>query len=152
MAPLESPLGTELAAMPWIKAWHVIFMVTWFAGLFYLPRLFVYHAATTDRAGQERFCVMERRLFAIMTIGAALTAVFGLWLLARNPVLLQTGWMRTKLVLVLVLAGYHAWCWRLLRDFAAGRNARSGRWYRWFNEAPSLLLIGIVLLAVARPF
>jgi len=138
--------------MPWIKAWHVIFMVTWFAGLFYLPRLFVYHAATADRAGAERFCVMERRLFAIMTIGAVLTAVFGFWLLARNPALLQTGWLRAKLVLVLALAAYHAWCWRLLRDFAAGRNVRSPRWYRWFNEAPSLLLIGIVLLAVARPF
>jgi putative membrane protein len=138
--------------MPWIKAWHVIFMVTWFAGLFYLPRLFVYHAATADSAGIERFRVMERRLFAIMTIGAALTAVFGLWLIARSPALLDTGWMRAKLLLVLILIAYHVWCWRLLRDFAAGRNARSERWYRWFNEVPSLLLIGIVLLAVLRPF
>jgi putative membrane protein len=138
--------------MPWIKAWHVIFMVTWFAGLFYLPRLFVYHASTTDSAGIERFRVMERRLFVLMTIGAALTALFGLWLLARNPSLLEAGWMRAKLALVLLLIAYHAWNWRLLRDFAAGRNARSPRWYRWFNEVPSLLLIGIVLLAVARPF
>jgi putative membrane protein len=138
--------------MPWIKAWHVIFMVTWFAGLFYLPRLFVYHASTTDRAGMERFQVMERRLFAIMTIGAAMTALFGFWLLARNPALLATGWMRVKLALVLVLIAYHVWNWRLLRDFAAGRNARSARWYRWFNEVPSLLLIAIVLLAVVRPF
>jgi putative membrane protein len=138
--------------MPWIKAWHVIFMVTWFAGLFYLPRLFVYHASTTDSAGIERFRVMERRLFVLMTIGAAMTALFGFWLLARNPALLGTGWMRVKLALVLLLVAYHAWNWRLLRDFAAGRNARSPRWYRWFNEVPSLLLIGIVLLAVARPF
>jgi putative membrane protein len=138
--------------MPWIKAWHVIFMVTWFAGLFYLPRLFVYHASTTDRAGMERFQVMERRLFAIMTIGAAMTALFGFWLLARNPALLATGWMRVKLALVLVLIAYHVWNWRLLRDFAAGRNARSARWYRWFNEVPSLLLIAIVLLAVVRQF
>lgn len=138
--------------MPWIKAWHVIFMVTWFAGLFYLPRLFVYHASTTDNAGIERFRVMERRLFVLMTIGAALTALFGLWLLARNPVLLETGWMRIKLALVGLLIAYHAWNWRLLRDFATGRNTRSPRWYRWFNEVPSLLLIGIVLLAVARPF
>jgi putative membrane protein len=138
--------------MPWIKALHVIFMVTWFAGLFYLPRLFVYHASTTDRAGTERFELMERRLFAIMTLGAAMTALFGLWLLAWNPALLETGWMRAKLGLVLLLIGYHAWIWRLLRDFAAGRNARSARWYRWFNEVPSLLLIGIVLLAVVRPF
>ncbi len=138
--------------MPWIKAWHVIFMVTWFAGLFYLPRLFVYHASTTDSAGIERFRVMERRLFVLMTIGAAMTSLFGLWLLARNPALLETGWMRAKLALVLLLVAYHAWNWRLLRDFAAGQNVRSPRWYRWFNEVPSLLLIGIVLLAVARPF
>ena len=138
--------------MLWIKAWHVIFMVTWFAGLFYLPRLFVYHAATSDAAGIERFRVMESRLFTIMTIGAVLTAVFGAWLLLRNPTLLGTGWLRAKILLVVLLIGYHAWTWRLMRDFAAGRNLRSARWYRWFNELPSLLLIGIVLLAVARPF
>jgi putative membrane protein len=138
--------------MPWIKAWHVIFMVTWFAGLFYLPRLFVYHASTADAAGLERFQVMERRLFAIMTIGAVLTVAFGLWLVARNPALLATGWLRAKLVLVALLIGYHLFTWRVMRGFAAGRNARSARWYRWFNEIPSLLLIGIVLLAVLRPF
>ena len=138
--------------MPWIKAWHVIFMVTWFAGLFYLPRLFVYHATTTDTAGAERFRLMEGRLFAIMTIGAVLTAGFGAWLIALNPALLDTGWLRAKLALVVLLIGYHAWMWRLLREFAAGRNAHSARWYRWFNEVPGILLIGIVLLAVARPF
>jgi putative membrane protein len=138
--------------MPWIKAWHVIFMVTWFAGLFYLPRLFVYHASTTEAAGIERFRVMESRLFIIMTIGAVLTAVFGAWLLALNPSLLESGWLRAKLVLVALLVAYHVFTWRLMRDFAAGRNSRSPRWYRWFNEVPSLLLIGIVLLAVARPF
>ena len=138
--------------MPWIKAWHVIFMVTWFAGLFYLPRLFVYHASTTDAAGIERFRVMEARLFAIMTIGAILSAVFGAWLLARNPALLETGWLRAKLALVLLLVGYHAWCGRLVRILAVGNSQHSARWYRWFNEIPSLLLIGIVLLAVARPF
>jgi putative membrane protein len=95
---------------------------------------------------------MERRLFVLMTIGAAMTALLGLWLLARNPFLIETGWMRVKLALVLLLIAYHVWTWRLLRDFAAGRNARSPRWYRWFNEVPSLLLVGIVLLAVARPF
>jgi protoporphyrinogen IX oxidase len=138
--------------MPWIKAWHIIFMVTWFAGLFYLPRLFVYHASTTDMAGQERFCIMERRLFAIMTIGGLMTAAFGLWLLIINPSLLATGWMRAKLALVVLLVAYHVWIGRLMRDFTAGRNVHGERWYRWFNEAPSLLLIGIVLLAVARPF
>jgi putative membrane protein len=138
--------------MLWIKAWHVVFMVTWFAGLFYLPRLFVYHASATDAAGIERFRVMESRLFTIMTIGAVLTVAFGAWLLARNPALLATGWLRAKLVLVALLAVYHVLTWRLMRDFAAGRNARSARWYRWFNEIPSLLLVGIVLLAVVRHF
>jgi len=138
--------------MLWIKAWHVIFMVTWFAGLFYLPRLFVYHASATDSPGIERFSVMERRLFMIMTIGALLTAGFGVWLLAGNPALLTTGWMQAKLALLALLIAYHGWCWRLLREFAAGRNAHPPAWYRWFNEAPTLLLIGIVLLAVAKPF
>ena len=95
--------------MPWIKAWHVIFMVTWFAGLFYLPRLFVYHASATDSPGIERFIVMERRLFVIMTIGAVLTVVFGLWLLVLNPALLDAGWMRAKLALVVLLVAFHVW-------------------------------------------
>ena len=138
--------------MLWIKAWHVIFMVTWFAGLFYLPRLFVYHASATDTAGIERFRVMERRLLAITTLGALLTVAFGIWLLVLNPALLDTGWMRAKLALLVLLVAYHGWCWRLVRAFAAGRNAHSQVWYRWFNELPTLLLIGIVLLAVARPF
>jgi putative membrane protein len=138
--------------MLWIKAWHVIFMVTWFAGLFYLPRLFVYHASATDSPGIERFRIMERRLFVLMTIGALLTALFGLWLLVRNPALLDAGWMRAKLALVVLLSGFHAWLWRLMRDFAAGKNTRSERWYRLFNELPTLALIGIVLLAIAKPF
>lgn len=138
--------------MLWIKAWHIVFMVTWFAGLFYLPRLFVYHASTSDTAGIERFCTMERRLFIIMTLGAALTAVFGVWLFLGNPALLDMGWMRAKLALVAVLLAYHGWCWRVVRAFAAGRNVRGEVWYRWLNEVPSLLLVGIVLLAVVRPF
>jgi putative membrane protein len=138
--------------MPWIKAWHVIFMVTWFAGLFYLPRLFVYHASTADSAGIERFRTMEGRLFILMTIGALLTAAFGIWLIAKSPALLETGWLRAKLALVLVLVGYHAWLGKLVNDFAAGRNRHSERWYRLFNEVPTLLLIAIVLLAVTRPF
>ena len=138
--------------MIWIKAWHVIFMVTWFAGLFYLPRLFVYHASATDTAGIERFRVMERRLLAITTLGALLTAGFGIWLLLLDPVLLDMGWMRAKLVLLALLVAYHGWCWRLVRAFAAGRNAHSPVWYRWFNELPTLLLIGIVLLAIVKPF
>ncbi len=138
--------------MLWIKAWHVIFMVTWFAGLFYLPRLFVYHASATDSPGIERFRVMERRLFVLMTIGALLTALFGLWLVALNPALLDAGWMRAKLALVVLLIGFHAWLWRLMRNLATGRNVRSERWYRLLNEVPSFALIGIVLLAIAKPF
>jgi protoporphyrinogen IX oxidase len=138
--------------MPWIKAWHIIFMVTWFAGLFYLPRLFVYHASTIDAAGRDRFRIMERRLFVIMTIGGLLTAAFGVALLVMNPALLSTGWMQVKLALVALLVAYHIWIGRLVQAFAAGRNTHGERWYRWFNEAPSLLLIAIVLLAVARPF
>ncbi len=138
--------------MLWIKAWHVIFMVTWFAGLFYLPRLFVYHAVATDPTGIERFRIMERRLFILMTIGALLTAFFGMWLVVINPALLDAGWMRAKLVLVVLLIAFHAWLWRLMRDLAAGRNVRSERWYRLLNEVPSFALIGIVLLAVAKPF
>lgn len=138
--------------MLWIKAWHVIFMVTWFAGLFYLPRLFVYHAVATDPTGIERFRIMERRLFILMTIGALLTAIFGLWLIVINPALLDTGWMRAKLFLVVLLIAFHAWLWRLMRDLATGRNVRSERWYRLLNEVPSIALIGIVLLAVAKPF
>ena len=138
--------------MAWIKAWHVIFMVTWFAGLFYLPRLFVYHASATDSPGVARFIIMERRLFAIMTIGAVLTIAVGLWLLMLRPSLLDTGWMRAKLAVVALLAAFHIWLWRLMRDFAAGRNTRSERWYRAINEVPSFALIAIVLLAVAKPF
>lgn len=144
--------------MLWIKAWHIIFMVTWFAGLFYLPRLFVYHAAATypvaasDSVEVERFRVMERRLFILMTIGAVLTALFGVWLLVLNPGLLSVGWMHAKFALLALLVGYHVWNWRLLLAFAAGRNRHPAGWYRLFNEIPSLLLIGIVLLAVAKPF
>lgn len=135
--------------MLWLKAFHVIFVVTWFAGLFYLPRLFVYHLAT-EAEGQARFEVMERRLFVIMTIGAAGTLVFGLAMVAAAPAYLALGWLRVKLILVAALIGYHVWCRQLMRQLAAG-NARSARWYRLFNEVPALLLIAIVILAVVKP-
>lgn len=139
--------------MLWVKALHVVFMVTWFAGLFYLPRLFVYHAECTDDIGHQRFCVMERRLFAIMTLGAMLTAVFGFWLVAAYGVnwWRVATWMHWKLLLVALLVAYHAWCWVLMQRFAAGANRHSHRWYRWFNEAPSVLLVAIVILAVVKP-
>jgi putative membrane protein len=138
--------------MLWLKAFHVIFMVTWFAGLFYLPRLFVYHAMTEDRATSETFKVMERKLLIMMHLGGALTWIFGIALIALYPGFLQMGWMHAKLALVLLLAGYHFWCWRLVKVFAADGNTRSHVWYRWFNEVPTLGLIAIVLLAILKPF
>jgi len=138
--------------MLWLKAFHVVAMVTWFAGLFYLPRLYVYHADATDTVSLERFLIMERRLFAIMTIGAVATVVLGVWMIVALPAYLTMGWLHAKLSLVVLLIGYHFWCYRLMRGFAAGRNRHSSKWYRGFNEAPSLLLIGIVVLAVAKPF
>jgi putative membrane protein len=138
--------------MLWLKAFHVVFVVTWFAGIFYLPRLFIYHAAASDALGIERFQTMERRLFAIMTIGATLTLLFGLAMVAVTPALLATGWLRLKLALVAALIGYHVWCYRLMGDLRAGRNRHSPTWYRIFNEAPALLLIAIAILAVVKPF
>ncbi len=138
--------------MLWLKAFHVVFMVTWFAGLFYLPRLFVYHAVVEDSPSDERFRVMERRLLGIMTIGAVLTAVFGVAMIVVAPPLLALPWMHAKLALVVLLVAYHVWCWRLVAAFAAGENRHGHVWYRWFNEAPSLLLIAIVVLAVVKPF
>jgi putative membrane protein len=137
--------------MLWLKAFHIVFVVTWFAGIFYLPRLFIYHAAATDALSIERFQMMERRLFGIMTIGATLTVVFGVSLLIVTPGFLQAGWLHAKLALVLVLIAYHAWCYRLMRDLRAGRK-RSSTWYRVFNELPALLLIAIVVLVVVKPF
>ena len=138
--------------MLWVKSLHLIFLVTWFAGLFYLPRLFVYHAQAADRISIERFKVMERKLFwGIMTPGAVLTVVFGVWLWLGwfSP---ASGWLHAKIALVAVLAGYHLWCWRLLRDFAAERNRHGHVWFRWFNEFPTLVLIATVLLVVFKPF
>lgn len=137
--------------MLWLKAFHIVFVVTWFAGIFYLPRLFIYHAAATDALSIERFQMMEKRLFGIMTIGATLTVVFGVSLLIVTPGFLQAGWLHAKLALVLVLIAYHAWCYRLMRDLRAGRK-RSSTWYRVFNELPALLLIAIVILVVVKPF
>ena len=138
--------------MLWLKAFHVIAVITWFAGLFYLPRLFVYHADAGDAISIERFKVMERRLFKLMTIGAVAGVAFGAAMLAASPAYLLMPWLRIKLALVLLVIFYHAYCYQLLRDFAQDCNAHSARWYRAFNEVPSLLLIGIVLLAVVKPF
>jgi putative membrane protein len=138
--------------MLWLKALHVIAVVTWFAGLFYLPRLYVYHADAKDPVGIQRFDIMERRLFAIMSIGAALSVFFGGLMLLESPAYLQMGWLKLKLLFVALIIAYHAYCYKLLRDFRAQRNTRSAKWLRGFNELPSLLLIAIVVLAVVKPF
>lgn len=139
--------------MLYVKALHLIFMVTWFAGLFYLPRLFVYHAMAEDDISIERFKIMERKLFwGIMTPGAVLTFLFGFWLLALTPHWLAMGWMQAKLFLLLLLVIYHFWCGKLLSDFKSDNNQHGHIWYRWFNEAPVLGLVIIVLLAVVKPF
>jgi protoporphyrinogen IX oxidase len=137
--------------MLWFKAFHIVFMVTWFAGLFYLPRLFVYHALAEDKAGAERFKVMERKLFyGIMTPGAVVTVALGLWLWLGYGI--GGGWMHAKAALVVVLIGYHLWCGLLVADFRRDRNRHGHVFYRWFNEFPVVLLIAIVLLAVLKPF
>ncbi len=138
--------------MLWLKAFHVIAMVTWFAGLFYLPRLFVYHADAGDWISVERFRVMERRLLMIMTIGAVLTLSLGLAMIVVWPAYLKMGWLHAKLALVILLIAYHLTCHKFVRDFAHDRKTRSARWFRLFNEVPSVLLIGIVILAIVKPF
>ncbi|MCB1722421.1 MAG: protoporphyrinogen oxidase HemJ [Chromatiaceae bacterium] len=141
--------------MMWLKAWHLIGMVTWFAGLFYLPRLFVYHAMSDDAVSIERFKVMERKLFfGITTPGGIFTLIFGLWMLYDYAWTAYSAqlWLHVKLALIVVLVAYHAYCGKLLLDFKYDRNTRSHVWYRWFNELPVLLLVAIVLLAVLKPF
>ena len=138
--------------MLWFKALHVMFVVAWFAGLFYLPRLFVYHAETYDDPGLIRFKVMERRLLVLTNLAGTLAIFFGLLTLAHETALLQLHWMQVKLVLVAGLIGYHLWCAYLVREFARKRPTRSARWYRLFNELPALFLAGIVVLVIVRPF
>lgn len=138
--------------MLWVKSLHIVFMVTWFAALFYLPRLFVYHAMAEDEPSRERFKVMERKLYrGIMTPSMVLTVGFGLWLWLgwfRGA----GGWLHAKLALVALLVAYHFWCGRLVREFAAGRNRRGHVWFRWFNEFPVLILFAVVFLVVLKPF
>lgn len=137
----------------WIKALHIVAMVCWFAGLFYLPRLFVYHAMSEDEASRERFSVMERKLYrGIMTPAMIATLVFGVGLLVLAPAWMSQGWMHAKLALVILLIGYHHMCGAMYKRLARGENKRSHVFYRWFNEVPVLLLIAIVILVVVRPF
>ena len=139
----------------YVKALHIVFMVTWFAGLFYLPRLFVYHAMAEDKISRERFKIMERKLyFGIMTPGAVLTFVFGLWLLFEYAwsAYSQSGWLHAKLLLIAILVAYHVHCGKLLKDFKHDRNHHGHVFYRSYNEFPVLILISVVILAVAKPF
>ena len=137
--------------MLWIKSFHIIFMVTWFAGLFYLPRLFVYHAMSDDQPSIDRFKIMERKLFyGIMTPGGIITLVLGFWLWFGYG--FTGGWLHAKTALVLVLVAYHVWCAKLMIDFKHDRNTKSHVWYRWFNEVPVIFLISIIILVVVKPF
>lgn len=139
--------------MLWIKAFHIIFVVMWFAGLMYLPRLFAYHADTSDNLGRERFKVMERKLFIITTIGCIGAVVLGLWLfIGYMPGFAKAGWMHAKLLLVLLLLIYHGWLWKLKGDFARDANQRSAKFYKMINELPALVLIAAVILVVVKPF
>ena len=140
-----------MCTLLWLKAFHVVFVVTWFAGLFYLPRLFVYHVTASDPVSQARFVVMERRLLVMTTIGGALTVLFGILMILMAPAYLAQGWLHAKLTLVLLLIGYHLWCRSLMHALRDGRNRHSQRWFRLFNEVPSVLLIAIVILAVVKP-
>jgi putative membrane protein len=138
--------------MLWIKALHVFFVVAWFAGLFYLPRLFVYHADTTDAAGHARFCIMERRLYGLATIAMIGTWIFGIWTLMHLPGFMKAGWFHAKLLLVVALSGYHGWLKLHLRRFALQQNTRSARYFRIANEIPALALLAILILVIVKPF
>lgn len=135
----------------WVKALHIVFVVSWFAGLFYLPRLFVYHADAKDAASNERFKLMERKLYrGIMMPAMILTVASGLWLWLAYG--FSGGWIHAKLALVALLVAYHFWLRKLLGDFARDANRHGHVYYRWVNEAPTVLLIAIVILVVVKPF
>ncbi len=142
--------------MLWLKSFHIIFMVTWFAGLFYLPRLYVYHAQANDDISIERFKIMERKLFwGIMTPGAVLTIIIGtimIFQLGGLDYLAAAIWLQAKLGLIIILLIYHVWCGKLLIDFKHNQNTHSHVWYRWFNEFPVILIIPIVIFVVVKPF
>lgn len=139
--------------MLWVKALHIIAVICWFAGLFYLPRLFVYHAQSSDPLSHERFCIMERKLYrGIMYPSMLATLVLGAVLLYLNPGWLHMGWIHAKILLVVILVGYHHLCGAQLKRFARGENTRGHVFYRWFNEVPVIFLLLIVILAVVKPF
>jgi putative membrane protein len=137
----------------WIKALHIVSIVCWFAGLFYLPRLFVYHAQSEDAVSRDRFSLMERKLYrGIMGPAMIATFVFGIWLVMLSPGWMSQGWMHAKLTLVVLLTGYHHVCGAQVKRFARGENKRSHVFFRWFNEIPVLILLAVVILVVVKPF
>ena len=140
--------------MLWIMSFHIVFIVAWFAGLFYLPRLYVYHSMAEDSVGIERFKIMERKLyFGIMTPSGVIATLLGIWLILLNhQYYLKAGWMHVKLLLIAILWIYHFYCGHLRRQFKADRNQHSHVFYRWLNEFPLLILVAVVILAVVKPF
>lgn len=138
--------------MLWIKAFHIVFVVSWYAGLLYLPRLFVHHVGVDHQAVHEKFVMMEHKLFIIMTIAAIAASILGIWLLLILSAYMTMGWLHAKLGLYLLLVAYHAYCWKLKGQFARGENTRSDRWYRLFNEIPALILVAVCILVVVKPF
>ena len=140
--------------MLWVKAWHIIFMVTWFSGLFYLPRLFVYHAMAQDEISNQRFKIMERKLFfGIATPGAIFTVLFGLWLISYNPQgYMHMAWMHAKLSCVALLIIYHLYLGKCLYSFKYDKNSHSHVFYRILNEVPVLFLVAIVILVIVKPW
>lgn len=136
--------------MLWVKAFHIIFIITWFAALFYLPRLFVYHAMSEDNLSDERFKLMERKLYnGIMTPSAIATLIFGFWLLSYG---FWGNWMIVKLMLVAATLAYHGWCGYTIKIFRENRNTHGHRYYRIMNELPVFTMIPIVILVVVKPF
>ena len=141
--------------MLWVKSFHIVFVASWFAGLFYLPRIFVNLAMVPPEsvAERERLMVMANKLFRFMTLLAVPALGLGFWLwLGYGDMIALGGWMHAKLFLVALLVGYHHACWAMLKKFRAGQNRRHHVWYRWFNEAPVLMLVVVVVLVVVKPF
>jgi protoporphyrinogen IX oxidase len=136
--------------MLWVKSFHIIFVTSWFAGLFYLPRLFVNHAMETNQEAVSRLVLMENKLYRFMMPLAILALIFGLWLWLGFHI--SGAWLHAKLALVAVLIAYHFYCGKIMRDFGSGKNTRSHIWYRWFNEIPVIILLVIVILVVVKPF
>lgn len=138
--------------MLWLKAFHIVMVVSWFAGLFYLPRIFVNQAMATEKADKDRLNLMAGKLYRFVTPIGALAVITGLWLWIAYSDIFTGGWLHAKTTLVAGLVGYHLYCGHLVKEFAAGRNTRSHVWFRFFNEVPVLVLLAVVILVVVKPF